>query len=89
MTFALYIANRGFFPAEVIQEAREELLAAVGRSGHRCICMEESKTKYGYDICNFIAENGYKHHLCVALDDCRDSIKEAFEKYLGIETAVF
>lgn len=41
------------------------------------------------DICTYIAENGYKHHLCVVLDDCKESIKEAFTKYLGIEIKVF
>ena len=42
-----------------------------------------------YNICNYMAQNGYKHHLCVALSDCKDSIEEAFTKYLGIETKTF
>ncbi|MEE1013599.1 MAG: hypothetical protein U0L92_04730 [Clostridia bacterium] len=42
-----------------------------------------------YDICSYMAESGYKHHLCVALSDCKESIREAFTKYLGIETKVF
>ncbi len=47
LTFALYFGNRGFFPGELIADARAELQAAVTRAGHRYICMEESLTRYG------------------------------------------
>ena len=33
ITFALYIGNRGFFPGEVIEGARREMVAAIERSG--------------------------------------------------------
>mgnify|MGYP004525946761 CR=1 FL=1 len=42
-----------------------------------------------YDICSYMAENGYKHHICIALDDCKEVICEAFSKYLGIDIDVF
>ena len=47
MTFALYFANRGFFPGEVIAGAREELTKALKDSGYDYICMEESLTRFG------------------------------------------
>ncbi len=42
-----------------------------------------------YDICSYMADNGYKHHICIALDDCKDAVREAFVKYLGIDIDVF
>ena len=42
-----------------------------------------------YDISYYMAESGYKHHLCVALDDCKEAVAEAFTKYLNIKTKVF
>ena len=42
-----------------------------------------------YDICNYMALNGYKHHVCVTLGDYSKAVHEAFEKYLGIETDLF
>ena len=42
-----------------------------------------------YDICSYMAENGYKHHICIALDDCKEAVREAFTKYLDIDTDVF
>lgn len=47
ITFALYFGNRGFFPGEVIAEAREEVKNAVKNAGFGYICMDESKTRYG------------------------------------------
>lgn len=46
-TFALYFANRGFFPGEVVATAREELIKAVTDSGFGYICMDASLTRYG------------------------------------------
>ena len=46
-TFALFFANRGFFPGEVIAEAREEMIKAVTDNGFDYICMDESLTRYG------------------------------------------
>ena len=47
MTFALYFANRGFFPGKVIAGAREELTKALTDSGYDYICMDESLTRFG------------------------------------------
>ena len=46
-TFALYFGNRGFFPGELIADAREEMTAAVRQSGCDCILMDESATRFG------------------------------------------
>ena len=46
-TFALYFANRGFFPGEVIAEARKEMIKAVTDNGFDYICLDESLTRYG------------------------------------------
>ena len=37
------------------------------------------------DVSNYMANNGYKHHLCVTFGDYKDVIKEAFDKYLGYD----
>lgn len=47
MTFALYFGNRGFFPGEVIADAREEMVSVVEKAGYRALVMDESKTRYG------------------------------------------
>lgn len=46
-TFALYFANRGFFPGEVIATARKEMIQAVTENGFDYICMDENLTRYG------------------------------------------
>lgn len=42
-----------------------------------------------YDIADYMAKNGYKHHICITYTDLRENIKEAFENYLGYEVDVF
>ena len=46
-TFALFFANRGFFPGSVMQSAREEMCAAVERAGATALCMDPTLTRYG------------------------------------------
>ncbi len=46
-TFALFFANRGFFPGEAIAGAIEDMKKAVTDCGYDYICMDESKTRYG------------------------------------------
>ena len=46
-TFALFFGNRGFFPGEVIADARREMIEAVTKNGFDYICMDESLTRYG------------------------------------------
>ena len=47
ITFALFFGNRGFFPGELIADARAELTEAVFKVGYDYIMMEESETRYG------------------------------------------
>ena len=47
MTYALYYGNRGFFPASLIAEAREEMPRALKAQGHEVLQMEADATRYG------------------------------------------
>ena len=47
ITFALYFANRGFFPGESIAAARAEMEKTVTDAGFDYIAMEESLTRFG------------------------------------------
>ena len=46
-TFALFFGNRGFFPASLIAEAREELPRVLREQGHDVLMLEASATGYG------------------------------------------
>ena len=46
-TFALFFGNRGFFPGEVIADARKEMIEALEKNGYGYIIMDESLTRYG------------------------------------------
>ena len=45
--FALYYGNRGFFPASLIAEAREELPRVLRGMGHECIALDAAATRHG------------------------------------------
>lgn len=45
--FALYFANRGFMPAELLASAREEMVKAVKNAGYDYLIMDENATRYG------------------------------------------
>ena len=45
--FALFFGNRGFFPASLIAEAREELPRMLKGWGHDVLMLEEDATRYG------------------------------------------
>ena len=47
ITFALFFGNRGFFPGEVIAEARNKLTLACEKNGYGYIIMDEALTRYG------------------------------------------
>ena len=47
ITFALYFGNRGFFPGEVIAEARDEVMKAVNNAGYDYIALDANLTRYG------------------------------------------
>lgn len=46
-TFALYFGNRGFFPGELIADARKEMIEACEKNGYGYLIMDESLTRYG------------------------------------------
>ena len=46
-TFALFFGNRGFFPASLIAEAREELPRVLRAWGHDVLMLEAEATRYG------------------------------------------
>lgn len=46
-TFALFFGNRGFFPASLIAEAREELPRVLEAWGHDVLMLDEEATRYG------------------------------------------
>ncbi len=45
--FALFIGNRGFFPASLLKSAREEMQAVLGKLGHETLVMPEEATRHG------------------------------------------
>jgi len=46
-TFALFFGNRGFFPASLLAEAREELPRLLKAMGHEVLMLEASATRHG------------------------------------------
>ena len=68
-TFALFFGNRGFFPASLIAEAREELPRVLKEWGHDVLMLEEDATGYGAVetpregelYANFLRENRGKY----------------------------
>jgi L-fucose isomerase-like protein len=46
-TFALFFGNRGFFPASLIAEAREELPRVLQEWGHGILMLNEEATRHG------------------------------------------
>ncbi len=46
-TFALFFGNRGFFPASLMEAAREELPRVLAEWGYGSIMMEAGETRYG------------------------------------------
>ncbi len=47
LVFALYFANRGFFPESLIAGAREEMIRAIEKAGHGYLAMDASLTRNG------------------------------------------
>ena len=46
-TFALFIGNRGFFPASLIAGARKELTETLKQLGHKTLVLDENATRHG------------------------------------------
>lgn len=47
MKFALFFGNRGFMPAELIEEAREDMIKSVIAAGYEVLVMDKNATRYG------------------------------------------
>jgi L-fucose isomerase-like protein len=46
-TFGVIIGNRGFFPAVLARDGREEILRLLGQEGYKAICLTPEDTKFG------------------------------------------
>jgi L-fucose isomerase-like protein len=46
-TFALFIGNRGFFPASLLERARQEMSEALTKLGHKVLMLDAEATRYG------------------------------------------
>jgi L-fucose isomerase-like protein len=46
-TFAVYFGNRGFFPEQLIAQARREMTAVLRSLGYGALLMDETLTRYG------------------------------------------
>ena len=45
--FALFFGNRGFFPPELIMQARDEMSGVLKKLGHEVLMMDADATRYG------------------------------------------
>jgi L-fucose isomerase-like protein len=45
--FALFIGNRGFFPAALLETARAELVEVLGKLGHEVLTLDAGETRHG------------------------------------------
>ena len=45
--FALFIGNRGFFPASLLETARHELVEVLGKLGHEVLALDPTATRHG------------------------------------------
>ena len=46
-TFALFIGNRGFFPASLLTSAREEMTEVLKGLGHEVMVLDSGATRHG------------------------------------------
>jgi L-fucose isomerase-like protein len=46
-TLGVIIGNRGFFPAALAREGREEILRVLGEEGYQAVCLTPEETKFG------------------------------------------
>lgn len=47
MTFGVIVGNRGFFPAVLAQQGRQNILNILQKSGCQAVCLTEKDTKFG------------------------------------------
>lgn len=68
-TFALFIASRGFFPASLLEGARQEMAAVLKNLGHEVLMLDAAATRYGavetvregQVYANFLRQNAGKY----------------------------
>ena len=46
-TFGVIIGNRGFFPAVLARDGRDEILKTLEKEGYRTVCLTPELTKFG------------------------------------------
>ncbi len=46
-TFALFFGNRGFFPASLIEQARQDIPRVLKSMGHEVLMLDQQATRYG------------------------------------------
>jgi L-fucose isomerase-like protein len=46
-TFGVIVGNRGFFPAILARDGREEILRLLGQEGYKAVCLTPEDTKFG------------------------------------------
>ncbi len=45
--FALYIGNRGYFPASLLESARQEMAEVLKDLGHEVLTLDAAATRHG------------------------------------------
>lgn len=94
ITFALFFANRGFFPGKLIASARKEMIEALRNNGFDYILMDENETRYGAietiaegkKYAKFLKENEGKYDgiiVCLPNFGDENGAAEAF-KYVDV-----
>ena len=68
-TFALFIGSRGFFPASLLEGARQEMAEVLKNFGHEVLMLDAGATRYGavetvregQVYANFLRQNAGKY----------------------------
>ncbi|HKS96992.1 MAG TPA: fucose isomerase, partial [Terriglobia bacterium] len=46
-TFGVIVGNRGFFPAALARDGRDEILRVLSEAGYKTVCLTPEETKFG------------------------------------------
>ncbi|MGC9995951.1 MAG: hypothetical protein ABSE79_11560 [Terriglobia bacterium] len=49
-TLGVIVGNRGFFPAVLARDGREEVLRTLEQQGYKSLCLTPEETKYGRQV---------------------------------------